>query len=1101
MKKNKLIAYFLLFSIGVVFLAKPYFSAFAEASSQINTGTVLTVGKDAKYTTIQSAIDAAADNDTIYIKKGVYREAIYIEKSLTIQGEDRDSTIITSDQTTTVDIEGTDTVCVKEITVIAGSPGDYYPGYGISVSNVKSVTISGCKVTGIAGVTGIQIYSYTKNSIISDCEVFSLGGGTGISVGSDSSEIKNCKVYGNKIGISVAPDKYVLIENNEIYSNSDTGCYIMANGADYLCTKNKIYNNEIGISANYTKLDSDGQETGKIIDNELFYNTSFGIEIFNCSGLIVDSNYIYTSNEASSIDSCGIYTGYVYSEKNTITNNIIENYPLGIYLNQYVLQHYIYQNDFISNAVQAKDLSSNTLWDYNSKGNYWSDYSGNGSVSYIINSKTNVMDNFPSTARSRNISAPSPIPTPTSTPTVASTSTSTPTPTNAGNILPVGEKEKFTTIQSAIDAADDNDTIYIKKGVYKESIYINKSLTLHGEDMDSTVITTDYMAINIDGADNINIKDITITTYSQDSGSFGIYMNNVKSSFISHCKVVGFSDGTGTGIEQESNIGKSIISDCQIFGNSYGICTSSDSIEIRNCKVYLNEYGINVPTSNYSSIENNEVYSNEFIAISIHENQSFLSIKDNAIYNNKSAISLEKVNSSNEDKKNWNISKNKIFFNSYYGIYLYYSCGLTIDENYIYTSKEISSSSSYGICTYLVSERNTISNNTIENYGIGISLEEYVVGYNINHNDFINNSIQSEDKSKNNTWDSNYWSDYTVGSISTSYIVNPNPLVRDNHPLTARNSNVSAPTPIPTATATPIPVSTPAATPTATLNSVPAASNTSTPTAIPSSAPVNSTNIDPQQIIPAVLTEQSPTHTSTPTAIATITPTATPIATGTITASPTPTPRPTKSVVLNDIGNHWGKDYIRYVVSLGIMDSKKNGIFAPNDYTTRAECAKALIMLVDKLNSTHRSSYYKDVPVKNPYYLYIMSAFDEKIMIGNGDGTFRPDSMITRQDLVVTLSKTLTKYYTFRPIKASNNKKSASSNEKSDNADSKGTLSLPFKDTGRISSYALDGVATAVNYGLITGKNGNLFDPKGNTTRAELATIITKLIKKYGFPN
>lgn len=48
------------------------------------------------------------------------------------------------------------------------------------------------------------------------------------------------------------------------------------------------------------------------------------------------------------------------------------------------------------------------------------------------------------------------------------------------------------TIQNGIDTADDNGTVYVASGTYKENLLINKNLILLGEDLDSTIIDGDH---------------------------------------------------------------------------------------------------------------------------------------------------------------------------------------------------------------------------------------------------------------------------------------------------------------------------------------------------------------------------------------------------------------------------------------------------------------------------------------------------------------------------------------------------------------------------------------------------------------------------------
>src|SRR5690606_30525659 len=57
-----------------------------------------------------------------------------------------------------------------------------------------------------------------------------------------------------------------------------------------------------------------------------------------------------------------------------------------------------------------------------------------------------------------------------------------------GNVLNVGPNKLFTTIQSAIDAADINDIILIDEGTYTENLVLNKLVHLKGNTIDPSLV-------------------------------------------------------------------------------------------------------------------------------------------------------------------------------------------------------------------------------------------------------------------------------------------------------------------------------------------------------------------------------------------------------------------------------------------------------------------------------------------------------------------------------------------------------------------------------------------------------------------------------------
>ena len=54
-------------------------------------------------------------------------------------------------------------------------------------------------------------------------------------------------------------------------------------------------------------------------------------------------------------------------------------------------------------------------------------------------------------------------------------------------------------------------------------------------------------------------------------------------------------------------------------------------------------------------------------------------------------------------------------------------------------------------------------------------------------------------------------------------------------------------------------------------------------------------------------------------------------------------------------------------------------------------------------------------------------------------------------------------------------------------------IQINFIDSANISSYALEGIETCINAGIL--KNEGYFMPKNLVTRADMATMFTKIIK------
>lgn len=97
---------------------------------------------------------------------------------------------------------------------------------------------------------------------------------------------------------------------------------------------------------------------------------------------------------------------------------------------------------------------------------------------------------------------------------------------------------------------------------------------------------------------------------------------------------------------------------------------------------------------------------------------------------------------------------------------------------------------------------------------------------------------------------------------------------------------------------------------------------------------------------------------------------------------------------------------------------------------------------------------------------------DAGIIMGFPDGTFRPDLPIKRVDAVRMIMRELDE-----PLGQSPNPN--------------------FKDVSP-GSKGYDEIAKAVELGIISGKPGKIFDPNGNLTRAEMATVLVRTYQLSG---
>ncbi len=177
-----------------------------------------------------------------------------------------------------------------------------------------------------------------------------------------------------------------------------------------------------------------------------------------------------------------------------------------------------------------------------------------------------------------------------------------------------------------------------------------------------------------------------------------------------------------------------------------------------------------------------------------------------------------------------------------------------------------------------------------------------------------------------------------------------------------------------------------------------------------------------------------------------------------------PGPVVTTDTPFTDISGHWGETYITEMYKAGVINGETETTFNPDGTITKGEFIKLIsaslqLELADAKDGDHWAVPYVDAAKA-------AGLVNEAITLDN------LDEQITREQMASIVAKAAE----YKGVDASGGSVDA------------------FTDASSISEWAKDDVAAAVKTGVVKGNEDGTFAPTATATRAEAATMMSRLL-------
>lgn len=325
--------------------------------------TIEVCAHNCEFSSIQEAVDQAKAGDSIFIKKGIYKEHnIFInKKSLHLFGEEG----------STVDID--------------------HKGYGFKVEatdfSITNLTIKNVEVSYTTDYAAIYLFKCfdfklrnitlekaffgfliekSKNGIVEQNDISGVGqseasSGNAIHLwNSIEMTVRDNNVYKMRDGIYIEFGSKNIFENNNSHNNMRYGLHFMFSN-DNRYSYNTFQNNSAGVAVMFSK---------RIQMNNNVFKKNWGTASYGLLLKEINDGKIYHNtfeNNTVGITADGS-TRMTYRENDFINNGYAVKFVGGSYQNDFSRNNFLYNNFDLS---YSGGLNNNSF-----DNNYWSDYTG-----------------------------------------------------------------------------------------------------------------------------------------------------------------------------------------------------------------------------------------------------------------------------------------------------------------------------------------------------------------------------------------------------------------------------------------------------------------------------------------------------------------------------------------------------------------------------------------------------------------------------------------------------------------------------------------------------------------------------------------------------